>query len=376
MALHEIGYLFISGIFQCWFWGTQSPCPNAEKIKPAGITRETIGDYQTNEIHYEQTGFAVFKINSDQFEIRKKTGEKIFIHLSKLNQQTQQSLPKTLKPQDIKDSLWQFERLEDIFKNAFISREADFLSLLRNDDLETSITISNEQLQTVRQKRINTLLKESQLSLPIAYIKTHIPCEYKKINEHSTSGSCTSPGKISVYAKPDRLSEKIIEASLSWAHFEGIPIHTDTTNPLEQSEKLLVFDEQNDWIKMKLVILDKSKRVVWLNKNDLPYNLIQLNQIDRVKTLVEFLHPSHVEPSDENRNLAEKLKSLVEQPLELDLDPAGQTKWHNGVLWVKVNVRSEPHCTVENSTTIATGWLPYIDPKTRKKILGWYSRGC
>ena len=75
MALHEIGFLIIGGALQCWFGSAvESSCPNAEKIKPAGITREMAGDFETREVHYEESGFAVFKREYDNFEIRKKSG--------------------------------------------------------------------------------------------------------------------------------------------------------------------------------------------------------------------------------------------------------------------------------------------------------------
>ncbi|MBL7669712.1 MAG: hypothetical protein JNM39_04445 [Bdellovibrionaceae bacterium] len=118
MVLHEIGYLIIGGAFQCWFWGAPTPCPNAEKIKPAGITRERAGEFETREVHYEESGFTVFERKNDDLEIRKKTGEKIRIHLSELNRQTQDALPKTVTTDDIKYSLWRYESLEEILKNA------------------------------------------------------------------------------------------------------------------------------------------------------------------------------------------------------------------------------------------------------------------
>lgn len=376
MVLHEIGYLIIGGAFQCWFAGATAPCPNVEKIKPAGITREKAGEFETREVHYEEGGFAVFERKNDDLEIRKKTGEKIRIRLSELNRQTQDALPKTVQADEIKYSLWRYESLEEIFKSAMISRETDFIPLLRKDDLKTPLNISKEQLESVRQSRIDKLLRDHQWSLPIGHILTSVPCTYKKTDANTTTGSCASPGKAPAYAKPDRSSEKILDASLLWAHLEGRPIQTNKLNPTENSEELLVFEEQGDWVRMKLAVLDKSKRIVWLNKKDIPYKVVRLNPADRMKTLIEFLHPPSVTPSDENRNLAENLKFLIEQPLDLDLDSAGEAKWSDGVLWVKVNVRSEPHCSVGEAKPISTGWLPYIDPKTKKKVLGWYSRGC
>lgn len=377
MALHEIGYLIIGGALQCWFGSAvENSCPNAEKVKPAGITREKSGDFETREVHYEESGFAVFNRENDNFEIRKKTGGKNSIRLSDLNRQTQAALPKTLSADEAKYSLWRYESLDEIFKGAMIRHEVDFLSLLRKDDLKTPLNIPKEQLASVRQDRLNRVLKANQFSLPIGYIVTSVPCTYKKIDANTTSGSCAAPGKATAYARPNRSSEKILEASLLWAHLEGRTIQTNNLNPAEKSEELLVFEEQGDWIRMKLVVLEKAKRVVWFNKKDIPYKMVRLNQIDRIKTLIEFLNPTSGSPSDENRNLAENLKLLSEQPLDLDLDSAGETKWADGILWVKVSVRSEPHCSVEESKPISTGWLPYIEPKTKKRVLSWYSRGC
>jgi hypothetical protein len=154
MVLHEIGYLIIGGAFQCWFWGAPASCPNSEKVKPAGITREKSNEFETREVHYEESGFAVFERKNDDLEIRKKTGEKYRIHLSELNRQTQAALPKTVPVDEIKYSLWRFEPLEEVFKGAMISREADFLSLLRKDDLKTPLNISKEQLESVRRSAL------------------------------------------------------------------------------------------------------------------------------------------------------------------------------------------------------------------------------
>ncbi len=377
MALHEIGYLIIGGALQCWFGSAvENTCPNAEKVKPAGITREEAGDFETREVHYEESGFTVFNLENDNFEIRKKTGEKNNIRLSDLNRQTQTALPKMVSADEAKASLWRYESLEEIFKGAMISHESDFLPLLRKDDLKTALNIPKEQLESIRQDRINRVLTASQFSLPVGYIVTSVACTNKKIDANTTSGSCAGPGKATAYARPDRNSEKILEASLLWAHLEGRAVQNNKLNPAEKSEKLLVFEEQGDWIRMKLVVLEKSKRLVWLNKKDIPYKMVRLSQTDRVKTLIEFLNPTSGSPADENRNLSENLKLLSEQPLDLDLDSAGETKWADGILWVKVGVRSEPHCSVEESKPISTGWLPYIVPKTKKKVLGWYSRGC
>lgn len=277
---------------------------------------------------------------------------------------------------EVKYSLWRYVSIEEIFERAMISRETDFTPLLRKDDLKTPLNIAKEQLEKIRQDRIEKLLKDQQRSLPIGYILTSVPCTYRKLDVNTTTGSCASPGKAPAYTKPDRNSEKVLEASLLWAHLEGWPIQASKQNPPEKEEELLIFEEQGEWVQMKLVVLDKSKRIVWLNKKDIPYKIVRLSPSDRAKKFIEFLKSPSVAESDGNSSLAGNLKSLIEEPLELDLDSAGETKWSDGVLWVKVNVRSAPHCSVEDSKTISTGWLPYIDPKTKKKVLGWYSRGC
>lgn len=372
MVLHEVGYLIIGGVFQCWFWDSSSPCPNADKIKPAGIVREKAGDFETREVHYEETGFTIFSKKEDTLEIRKKTGEKVFVRLSDLNRQVQAVLPKTTPSDDIKQSLWRYESLEEILKGSMINHEIDYLSLLRKDDLKTPLVISKEQIEAIRQKRIDLALKEHQLSLPIGSIVASVPCTYKKIDINTTSGTCAALKEAPAYAKPDRNSEKVIQATLSWAHLQGRMINQTQPTPKERLEELLVFEEQGDWVQMKLVVLDKSKRIVWLNKKDIPYKIVQLNQADRLKTLIDFLQASA--PAE----VVENLKSLSKKPVRLDLDSAGETKWSEGILWVKVNVRSEPHCTASDgeSHSLSTGWLPYFDPKSKQKVLSWFSRGC
>lgn len=376
MAIHEIGYLIVSSTFQCLFWGTLNPCPNAEKIQVAGMTQEKVSEYETREVQYEESGFAVFGRKNDEFEIRKKTGEKIHLRLTDLNRQTQDALPKTTSAEEQKSLLWRFKPLEEILKNAMISREADFLSLLRKDDLKSPLVIPLEQLQIVRQSRIDKLLKDQQLSLPVGYILTTSPCTYQKITANMSTGSCASPGTAPAYAKPDHTSEIVLDAAFSWAHLEGRPLQTSQLNPPEKSDQLLVFEEQGDWVRVKLVVLDKSKRIVWIHKKDIPYKIIRLNPADQLKTLIDFLNTTSKIQSEEDINLAKNLKTLTDKPLELDLDFAGETKWSEGVLWVKVNIRSEPHCAADEAKIVFTGWVPYVDPKTKKKILGWYSRGC
>lgn len=374
MALHEIGYLIITGAFQCWFASpAENPCPNSEKVKPAGISREYAKEYFVAEVGYEESGFAIFDRKGDTFEIRKKSGEKRQIKLSELNRQTQKAMPATVSADEVQNSLWTYKPIDEILKDAMIHHEEEALALLRKDDLKTPITISNEQLESIRQARISEALKAAQVSLPIGYIVTSVPCTHKKINGNTTSGSCASPGSAPAYAKPDRNSEKILEASLLWAHLEGRPLQSQKPLPTEQSDELVVYEEQGDWVRMKLVVLDKSKRTVWLNKNDIPYKMVRLKPEDRMKTLMEFLQHG---TSDENQTLAETLKSIKERPVELSLHSADETKWSDGILWVKVNVHNVPHCALEEGKAIATGWVPYMDPKTKKKVLGWFSRGC
>ena len=309
-------------------------------------------------------------------EIRKKTGEKISVHFSELNRQTQDAMPKTVADDEIKYSLWRYESLEEIFKDALISHEGDFLPLLRKDDLITPLIIPKEQLENIRRTRTDKILKNAQLSLPVGYIVTSVPCKYKIIDANTTAGSCASPEKALAYAKPDRNSEKVLEASLLWAHLEGRPIQSNKLNPAEKSEELLIFEEQGDWLRMKLVVLEKEKRFVWLNKKDIPYKIVRLIEVDRLKTLIEFLNPASGSQTDKNRSLADNLKFILDQPFDLGLDSTGETKWSNGILWVKVNVRSESQCSDEETKLLSTGWLPYIDSKTKKRVLGWHSRGC
>ncbi len=376
MVLHEIGYLIIGGTFQCWFYGASSPCPNAEKVKPAGITREQASEFETREVDHEESGFAAFERKNDTLEIRKRTGEKIRIHLSELDRQTQDALPKTINADEIKNSLWRYQSIEEFFKGALLSSEVNFLPLLRKDDLKTPMIISKEQLERIRVGRIENLLKEQQWSLPIGKILTSVPCTYKQIDTNTMSGSCAEPGKAPAYVTPDRKSEKVLDTSLVWAHLAGRSIQDSKQNPTEHSEELFVFEEKGDWVRMKLMILNRSTRVVWLNKKDIPYKMVRLSPSDQVKTMIEFLNQSPITESNESRDLADDLKILFDQPLKLDLDSAGETKWSDGVLWVKVNVKGGPQCSDEESKIISTGWLPYMDPKTKKKILGWYSRGC
>lgn len=378
MALHEIGYLIIGGAFQCWFWsGPDNPCPNSEMIMPAGISREKASDVESREVHYEESGFAVFDRKDDALELRKKSGEKLRLRLSELNRETKKALPKTLAAEERESSLWRYESLEEIIKSAMISHEPNSIDLLRKDDLKTPLVISKEILDSLRQRRIDKLLNDSQMPLPMGFIRAAMPCTYKKINATATTGLCAPPVKATAYSKPDKNSEKVLEASFLWAHLEGRPVRTMEVNPAESIDELLVFEEKGEWLRMKLVVLEKSKRIVWFHKNDIPYKLVRLNQTDRMKTLIEFLNPTGaMASSDEYRTLAEDLKKLMEEPFDFDFDSAEKTKWSDGILWVKVNVRSQPHCSSEEAETIATGWLPYIDPKSKKKILGWHSRGC
>jgi hypothetical protein len=156
---------------------------------------------------------------------------------------------------------------------------------------------------------------------------------------------------------------------------EGRPVHAAVSNPEKQASQLLVFQIQKDWIQMKLTFGDASKRLVWINKKDIPFKVQIFNQNERLKKWIEFL-PSSASSSQVNGAVLESLKSFLENPPELDLEGAGESKWHKGILWVKVNLQSELNCSVERSKTLATGWLPNIRPGSKKKLLGWYSRGC
>lgn len=339
----------------------------------AGISRKQAGDFQTREVAYEEIGLTVFRRKGELLEIRKKTGEKIELNLTELNRKTRTALPKTSPPEALDDSLWRFEPLENIFSSAMIDHKMDFLPLLRKDDLKTPLTLDPAELKRIRQKRIERILKEHHLSLPVAYIATSSPCTYQKISASTTTGSCASPGIIPVYAKPDRLAEKILDASLSEAHLEGRSLDQAKPDPSERHGELLIFEERGAWLRAKLVVLEQSKRVVWLNKKDLTHRVVPIEESRRLKTLLDFLEaPS----SETDQELSKTLRLLADGPLNLDLDSATETKWHDGILWVRVHVRREPHCTGAETSPIATGWLPYIDPGTKKPLLSWFPRGC
>lgn len=350
-------------------------CPVDGKVKPANVVVEKVEDYESSEVHYDMNGIAVFSRNDDIFEIRKKTGKKIRVSLVELRKHADVIHEKMKKDVGVFQN-WQYESLEDILKSAMLEHEIDFISLLRKDDLITPMTITKEQLDSVRMKRTDDLLKTNNVALPIGFFEISTLCTYKKIDEHRSQGICASPRSVAAYKDGDYSSEKVIEASLTWAHLLGRPKQIATLNAPENKEELLVFAEQGDWVRMKLVVLEESKRTVWINKKDVPFQMVRLQSVDRIKTLIQFLNPPNVASPRQNIDLAENLKTLVEKPLDLDIESANEAKWVNDVLWVKVNIKSQPQCSGNESEKIGTGWLPYVDPKTKKKVLKWISRGC
>lgn len=375
MSIHEIGYLVIRGVFQCWFWGDLTSCPNADKIKPGGIGFGEAANFVTEEIEYEVGGFAVFAQKGEFFEVEKKNGERLTISLAELNRETEAALPKNLSAKMIKDSLWRYESIDEILKRPLmLRREGEFLSLLRKDDLKTSLNVS-KQVEEVRQARIRKALSEAKLVLPLGYVEAEVSCSYREIDFQTTKGSCSPPTLAPAYDSPGGHSAKVHDVSLIWAQIEGRPVQVAVSSPRKQASQLLVFQIQKDWIQMKVTFGEAAKRLVWMNKKDIPFKVEIFKQEDRLKKLIEFL-PSSASSTQVNGALLDSLKSHLESPPELDLEGAGETKWHNGVLWVKVNLRSESNCAIESSKTLATGWLPYIRPGSAKKLLGWYSRGC
>jgi len=375
MILHEIGYLIVGSVFHCWLAGSVMTCPVDNKVKPANVAIEKIEDYESAEVHYEVSGLTVFDKKGDSLEIRKKNGQKIRVSLSELKSHAEKNAPKP-KENETAPQPWQYESLEEIVKNAMLGHEVGILSLLKKDDLKTPLVIPKTQIENLKQKRIDDLLLANQMSLPIAYFEIATKCTYKKISDTQTQGTCASPGKAVAYKSPDRSSEKILDASLTWAHLEGRPTQMGTVSVPENKEELLVFEEHRDWVRMKLAVLPESKRTVWINKKDIPYKMVRIASEDRIKTLIHFLNPPNVTSSSKNISLADNLKSISESSLDFDVDSANEVKWMDGILWVKVIVRSQPHCAVDESNPLGTAWLPYIDPKTKKKVLSWYSRGC
>ena len=357
----------VGGAFQCWFAANPASCPNADRVKPAGISSEEAVNFVTNEVGYEMDAFAVFSKKGDRLEIKKKTGESFYISLPELNRETQAALPKATAAGEAKVSLWRYSSLEEILKFAMFRHDGDFLKFLRKNDLTTPMNISL-QLKALEQARLDRALKAAHVMLPIGYLLTSVACTYRKVNSTTTSGSCAPPVVAPAYASRSRSSPKVFDASLIWAHLEGQTVEPVKSNPPKREDQLLIFQEQGDWIQMRRSFGDASKRLVWLNKKDFPYKIVRLKQESRLRHFIDFLTSSS-DSVDRDPSLLESLRSLTQNPLEVDLESAGETKWYNGILWVKVEIRSELHCSPEESKSIATGWLPYISPESNKKIL-------
>jgi hypothetical protein len=132
-----------------------------------------------------------------------------------LNRETEAALPKNLEASLIKDSLWRYESLNEIFKRPLVlRREGEFLSLLRKDDLNTSLDVS-KQVEEVRQARISKVLSEAKLVLPLGSIEATVSCSYIKVDSRTTKGSCHPPKLVSAYDSPSSTIAR--EVGLDWA---------------------------------------------------------------------------------------------------------------------------------------------------------------
>ncbi len=368
MAMHEIGFLIIGGTFQCWFWqGADNPCPNSEKISPAGIQRQAASQYINKEIYYEESGFSVFDRKGESFEIHKLTGEKTWLELKEINQQVDNSIAKTASETEKATSRWRYVAIEDIFKNGMIGRDDVGPLELYQDDLKTPVNILSGVLKNIREKRRAVIFKQKNLQLPTGYIVTSTACTYTKVGTQM-QGTCAPPAKAFVYSKPDKQSTKILEASFLFGHFKGFPIHMGLASPTN-SEKLFVYEEQGDWVRMRLEVLEDAKRDVWVHKKDIPYLYTRLKDEERIPALKELLN-------SRGENTFESIEAELNEEPVFDIESAGVTKWNEGTLWVKINVRDEDKCSGAEHKVLATGWMPYVDPKTKKKKIGWLSRGC
>lgn len=66
---------------------------------------------------------------------------------------------------------------------------------------------------------------------------------------------------------------KVHDVSLIWAQIEGRPVQAAVSSPGKQASLLLVFQIQKDWIQMKVTFGEAAKRLVWMNKKDIPFKV-------------------------------------------------------------------------------------------------------
>lgn len=380
MALHEIGYLVIGGVFQCFFWGEGNSCPNAESIKVSGISYQNIADFEYKQLIEDTSGFVVYSIEKDRIEIRKKSGEKFFVNLSELNKVTRKALPKKTPQDQAHESEWRFESLENLFKQTSIGGLNDFLSQLRSNDLKTPVHVPQDKIEKIRSERMQAYLKEKNLALPIAYLLTKRPCTYEKVSATVMTPTCPFPIQVTAYETPNLQAQKIQNVALTSDRLLGMLRKNSRPHPSEIEEEILIFEDKGDWLKLQSAYTDEQSRFLWVQKKDLPFSIFTLKNLDRPKLLLASISPSvHAAanrgPSDQ-QEISNRLKSLIEEPVSLSLRTANETKWFEGILWVKVHVDSAPPETMDEGQILMTGWLPYIDPKTKKNVLIRYPFGC
>ena len=372
--IHEIAFLVLSGALSCWTWSpSENSCPNADsiqisayekpdlKMKPAkSIDRNSFNSYMNTEVGYEEKGFAVFKTEgNDWHQIMNTSGEKFWVHLPSLEKQFQSTADKTSKQKS-----WRFEKIENLVGQGMSRVDDDFSKYLRQEDLKTPMQIPKNLVAQIHKRQLQLRLKETSSELPTSYIEISLPCTYQEISPGKKQGTCQPVPKIATYEKPESGAPSVM-ISMTWANWAGKSISQQE----KILERLFIFAEKNDWLKIQVAFGENEKRIRWVKKTDLKkYKIQLLPEAEQIPSLI------HILESTNRADTAQRLKGLAPQP---GFSATGRTKWStDGVLYGEVNIQDFPACSTEEPKTLMKAWLPYKLEKKSAPILSWYSRGC
>jgi hypothetical protein len=370
MVMHEIGFLLIAGIFDCLLsFGVQS-CPNSENIIPPALAKETDWlKYENRDVGYEVSSLLVFEIKGEKYQIRKKTGEKIWLDLGELNKLVQKNLPPDLTAEEKKDNKWFFRPLEEVVNTKMIHYDGDIFKFLTESDLKTPKKMSEANEQD-----------RQDSNLPVAFIEALSPCAEIKLPTGGLMDKCSSAEEINVYSNPQNLeatepsqSDKIIKTiKLSAENFHGISSTPMSKSKTVKIDKILIYtikkEASEEWLSAGCNTEDCAGSRVWLKKSDIKHKVIQIPLPEQLDLFQSYLNSSDSTNTKTGRDNKETTEIVIKS--------AKETKWKDGVLWIKVDILMGSFCEGDDPKKISEGWLPYHDPKTGTKKMDWYSRGC
>lgn len=354
--LNEIGFVILSGFFSCWIGEVkEESCAKLSSNPPGALNSSNIKDY-IEKITYEDDGIKVFERKGNTFLIKNSEGKSIWISFDEY-EKFGENIHGNSKQDGWEHHSWKFLPLNEVFTKAYLVPEENFLESLVKDDLTTPVTLEESKIKEIKRKSIESFLEKTSTALPIAYFIGNPFCK------SPSNKLCNS--ELSTFQKKDSTKENTEFSKTEMIYLLGKDI-TDNQDKIVSKKVFILGDDGEAYrVRSSNIFATEEK---WIKKADIKYPIISIPEKERLKIFIEELIPVLNEFAPSNRNYKEEGW--------IDFNYNNKGTWFKDTYWIHVDICGENICTDENGKPFAQGWLPYVNPKSKKKNFNWRPRGC